>query len=75
MTFVVRQLTGKAQEHQMKLFTIFIDLKKAYDSVPRKALWMAMKKLGVPDVLIDILRAFHEKMEARVRIVEEMLER
>ena len=35
---------------------------------------MAMKKLGVPDVLIDIVRAFHEKMEARVRIGEEMLD-
>ena len=74
-TFVVRQLTEKAQEHQMKLFTIFIDLKKAYDSVPRKALWMAMKKLGIPDVLIDIVRAFHEKMEARVTNGEEMLDK
>ena len=74
MTFVVGQLTEKAQEHRMKLFTIFIDLEKAYDSVPRMALWMAMKKLGVPDVLIDIMRAFHEKMEARVRIGEEMLD-
>ena len=38
MTYVVRQLTEKAQEqHQMKLFTIFIDLKKAYDSVPRRS--------------------------------------
>ena len=62
MTFVVRQLTEKAQEHRMKLFTIFIDLKKANGSVPRKALWMAVKKLGVSDMLIDV-RAFHEKME------------
>ena len=65
MTFVVRQLTEKAQEQWMKLSTTFIDLKKAYGSVPRKALWMAMKKLGVPDVLTDIVRALHEKMEAK----------
>ena len=63
MTFVVRQLTEKAQEHRMKRFTIFIDLKKAHDSVPRKALWMVVKKLGVSDMLIDNVRAFHEKME------------
>ena len=28
----------KAREHNCLLFTLFIDLKKAYDSVPRAAL-------------------------------------
>jgi hypothetical protein len=58
MTFVVRQLVEKA----------FVDLEKAYDSVSRDALWIAMRKLGVPETLIQIVRSFHEGMEARVRI-------
>ena len=28
---------------------VFVDLEKAYDSVPQIALWMSLKKLGVPD--------------------------
>jgi len=36
MTFVVRQLTGEALDHRLKQFTIFIDLRNAYDSVPKK---------------------------------------
>ena len=48
MIFTVRQLMEKSWEHRTKTFIIFIDLKKAYDSVPRAALWIALKKLGVP---------------------------
>ena len=43
MIFVVRQLVEKSWEHQAKMFFIFIDLRKAYDSVPRAALWQALR--------------------------------
>ena len=74
MTFVVRQLAEKAIEHRTQQFLVFVDLMKAYDSVPREALWMAMKKLGVPGHLIDVVKSFHEGMEARVRVGGELLE-
>ena len=38
MVFTIRQLTEEAIEHQAKQYLIFVDLKKAYDSVPREAL-------------------------------------
>ena len=34
LIFGARQLLEKTVEHQSKLFLLFIDLKKAYDSVP-----------------------------------------
>ena len=74
MIFMVRQLAEKAIEHQTKQFLIFVDLRKAYDSVPREALWAALGKLGVPDVLIDVVRSFHTNMMARVRVDGELLE-
>ena len=43
---VVRQLAEKAIEHRAQQFLIYVNLKKAYDSVPREALWVAMQKLG-----------------------------
>ena len=65
MTFIVRQLVEKAIEHRAQQFLIFVDLKKAYNSVPREALWVTMQELGVPEHLIDIVRLFPEGMEAR----------
>ena len=54
MIFCVCQLGEKAIEHNTKLFLLFVDLCKAYDSVPRAALWCALQKYGVPDVMIDV---------------------
>ena len=39
MMFTLRQLMEKSVEHRTKQFIIFVDLRKAYDSVPRTALW------------------------------------
>ena len=66
MMFVVRQLVEKAFEQQSKKCLIFVDLRKAYDSVPREAMWIELRKLGVPDLLVDIIRSFHTNMKARI---------
>jgi len=66
MIFVARQLVEKAREHQSDLFFLFVDLKKAYDSVPHPALWRVLEKLGVPSTLVSIIRSFHEDMSVKV---------
>ena len=47
MTFVICQLVEKSVEHHSKQFLVFVDLKKAYDSVPHAVLWLALERLGV----------------------------
>ena len=73
MMFVVRQLVEKAFEHQSKQYLIFVDLRKVY-SIPREAMWVVLRKLGVPDLLVDIIRSFHTNMKARIRVDGELLE-
>ena len=34
----------------------------------------ALKKLGIPDVLMDVIRYFHSYMKARMRVNEELLD-
>ena len=54
----VQQLIEKAMS---TIFFVFIDLRKAYDSVPCEALWVALSKLGVPPDRADpILSSGHE---------------
>ena len=74
MIFTVRQIIEKSWEHKTKSFLSFIDLKKAYDSVPRDAMWLALRKLGVPEKTVQLIRSFHSGMEANICIEGELLE-
>lgn len=67
MIFAARQLQEKAQEHNTNLYTTFVDLTKAFDTVSRDGLWKIMAKFGCPDRFIKIVREFHDGMQAHVR--------
>ena len=45
----------------------FIDLQKAYDSVDRELLWVVLARFGVPEMMLTVIRQFHEGMRVRVR--------
>ena len=54
MIFTDRQLVEKSLEHTDKSFLTFIYLKKAYDSVPKEAMWLELEKLDVPDEIVRL---------------------
>ena len=58
----------KAIKHTTKLFLLFVDLRKAYDSVPRVALWRVLQKYGVPDVMVELIQSLHDGMSATVMV-------
>ena len=68
MLFVVRRLQGLGQQRKIPLYMCFVDLQKAYDSVDRELLWKVPARAGVPSVMIDVIRQFHDGMRARVRM-------
>ena len=74
MIFCTRQMVEKAIEHREQLFLVFVDLRKAYDSVPREAMWRVLEKYGFPVQMINIIRSFHEDMSAELKIGGKLLE-
>ena len=66
MVFAARQLQEKCQEHNTDLYTTFVDLTKAFDTVSREGLWKIMSKFGCPDKFILLIRQFHDGMQAQV---------
>ena len=68
MVFSVRQLLEKTIEHTAKGFFVFIDLKKAYDSVPRECLWQVLSRAGVPPLMLAVIRSFHHERSAVLRV-------
>ena len=68
MIFAARQLVEKCREHDDALFVLFVDLRKAYDSVPRSALWNVLERCGVPPTMLSIIKSFHDGMQAEIRV-------
>ena len=66
MIFCARQLQEKSREQQQPLMQIFWDLRKAFDKVPRPAMWLNLAKFGCPDRFINLIRALHDGMTASV---------
>ena len=67
MIFAARQLQEKCQEQNMDLYSTYVDLTKAFDTVSRDGLWKIMSKFGCPAKFINIVKQFHVGMMARVQ--------
>ena len=59
----------KKQESSRKnIYFCFIDYAKAFDCVDHNKLWKNLKKMGIPDHLICLLRNLYAGQEATIRI-------
>ncbi len=50
----------------------YIDLTKAYDKVNRAVLWKILRLLGVPEELVVVIIAFHERAQAVLQLNGEL---
>ena len=52
----------------------FVDLENAFDTVPRKVLEWAMRRKGIPEVLVTSVMSLYEGAKTRVRLGSELSE-
>ena len=45
---------------------LFVDLRKAYDSIPRDAPCLVLQKYGIPLVLVNLVKSLRDGMESEV---------
>ena len=72
--FIVRQLQEKylnkfdSNNKNITLYFAFVDLEKAFDRVPRKVLWWAMRTLGIPESIVRVVQAMYNNARSKVRV-------
>src|SRR5215475_14421537 len=52
----IRQILEKKWEHNEAVHQLFIDFKKAYDSVRREALYNILMEFGIPKKLVRLIK-------------------
>ena len=48
----------------------FVDLEKAFDCVPRKVIWWALRKLGVEEWIVRLVQGMYANAPSRVCVGE-----
>lgn len=64
----IRLLIEKNKAKNIDTHMTFIDLEKAYDSVPRKMLWIAMKRMNIPLKWINIVKQMYKSTTAQIKL-------
>ena len=68
--YVLRQMVGKILEVQGSMALGFVDLEKAFDTIPREMLLATLRWMGVPEAEVRVVEGMYEKTTARVVVGE-----
>ena len=66
--FILRHLQEKHLAKNKRLYFAFVDLEKAFDRVPRKVIWWAMRKLGLEEWIVRLVQAMYKNTTSRIRV-------
>lgn len=72
--FILTELIkGKMRRNECTEVT-FLDLEQAYDSIPRRKLWVAVHDIGIKGKMWRVMRDIYRRNEMRVRVGESLSE-
>jgi len=66
--FCLRQLMEKKMAVNQPLHLLFVDLEKAYDSVPLKNLWKALQHYNIGSSIIRAIKRLYENSFSKIKI-------
>ena len=68
--FILRQLQEKYLVKHKVLYFAFVDLEKAFDRVPRKVIWWALRTVGVDEWIVRVIQSMHDGSTSKICVNE-----
>ena len=65
--FVLMSIIQNYLCNNKRLYVVFVDMKKCFDSIYRNALWLKLFKLGIRGKLLRIIRDMYQKVKSCVK--------
>ena len=66
--FALQQIFEKSWEYAKEVNACFVDLKKAYDRIPRDKLWAVLLQYGIDGQLLTAIKSLYVHSEVCVRV-------
>ena len=66
--FIIRQIQEKFLAKKKDLWIAFVDLEKAFDRVPREVVWWSLRRLGVEEWIVNVIKAMYEGATTAVKL-------
>ena len=66
--FLVQRLQEEHRAKGKRMYMCFVDLEKAFDRVCRRVMEWAMRKKGLPEILVKAVMSLYEGAETKVRV-------
>ena len=64
----LRLLAERRREYRQPLYTDYIDLRAAFDSLDRNSLWNILTTIGIPPKLVDIIKTLYSSTHSVARV-------
>ena len=64
--FILRNILEQVNEWKATLYINFVNFEKAFDSMHRNSLWMIMSQYGIPQKIINIVKALYDGFKCAV---------
>ena len=66
--FTVRQIQEGYIRKNRNFYFAFVDLEKAFDRIPKKVLWWALRKVGIPEWIFFVIQVMYQNARSQVRV-------
>ena len=70
----IKQLIDKANGYRNHLYLVFVDFRKAYDTIEWDAVFNSLQEHGADQLYIEMLRRIYRNAGCKIKVQEELVD-